>query len=66
MVRDNVTGWTRANDYMTKPFSAQELLARIRAMTRVSRGMDTNRLTMGNVMLDLTTYELSTPTAASG
>ena len=53
-----------ADDYMTKPFSAQELLARIRAMTRVSRGMDTNRLTMGNVMLDLTTYELSTPTGS--
>ena len=33
-------------------------------MTRVSRGMDTNRLTMGNVMLDLTTYELSTPTGS--
>ena len=26
--------------------------------------MDTNRLTMGNVMLDLTTYELSTPTGS--
>ena len=64
-VRDKVTGLdSGANDYMTKPFSAQELLARIRAMTRISRGMDTNRLTMGNVMLDLTTYELSTPTGS--
>ena len=64
-VRDKVTGLdSGANDYMTKPFSAQELLARIRAMTRVSRGMDTNRLTMGNVMLDLTTYELSSPTGS--
>ena len=60
-VRDKVTGLdSGAYDFMSKPFSAQEL----RAMTRVSRGMDSNRLTMGNVMLDLTTYELSTPTGS--
>ena len=61
-VSDKVMGLDMgADDYMTKPFAIEELLARIRAMTRAQRGMDSNRLTMGNVTLDLTTYELSTP-----
>ena len=52
-----------ANDYLTKPFAAKELLARIRAMLRVQHQAPENRLTFGNITLDLGTYELS---SASG
>ena len=38
-----------ANDYLTKPFAAKELLARIRAMTRENTGAITSCLQMGNL-----------------
>lgn len=49
-----------ADDYLTKPFSMKELLARIRAMTR-RQGVATDAiLTLGNISLNRSTYELST------
>ena len=33
-------GWKQVDDYVVKPFSARELLARIRAVMRRSRGDD--------------------------
>ena len=49
-----------ANDYLTKPFSVRELMARIRAMTRPLE-QQTSIITYGNVSLNRINFELSTP-----
>ena len=60
-VDDKVEGLDAgANDYLAKPFHPKELLARIRAITRIQTAQTNSRLTLGNVTLDWVTFELST------
>ena len=47
-----------ADDYITKPFDTQELLARIKALLRRGAKYNENNLTVGNVSLDRDTFEL--------
>lgn len=48
-----------ADDYLTKPFSMKELLARIRAMTRRKAETADSVLTFEDISLDRSTYVLS-------
>ena len=57
-VRDRVAGLDRgADDYLTKPFALDELMARARALARRQAGATDARLTVGPLMLDTAGFQ---------
>ena len=59
---DKVLGLdTGADDYLGKPFSMRELVARIKALTRRKHTI-INTFSFGNITLNTNTFQLSTPT----
>lgn len=58
-IEDRVKGLDAgATDYMVKPFSFQELMARIRVMTREKYGSASNVITVGDLTMNTATHEV--------
>src|SRR5262245_41221852 len=52
-LEDRVIGLDRgADDYLVKPFAFEEMLARIRALSRRGRGADAVRFSVGDLSID--------------
>jgi DNA-binding response OmpR family regulator len=58
-IRDKVTGLNAgADDYLVKPFSFEEMLARIRALLRRPKETQSNILKIGELSLDTVSYQV--------
>lgn len=61
-VSDKVEGLNEgADDYLAKPFAMPELVARVGALVRRSGSFIPDELTVGNIRLNRSSYELSSP-----
>lgn len=59
-IKDKVEGLNSgADDYLSKPFSMAEFLARVNALTRRKESFVADTVTFGNITLNRSSYELS-------